>query len=215
MSTKLPVTTVRGEPAGELDLPEGLLVLDRGRQAVKDAVVASRAARRGGDASTKTRGEVAGSGKKPWRQKGTGRARAGSRRSPIWRGGGAAFGPRPRDYASGLNRKVRALAFGRAFSERIAEGAVTVLDSLEIEAPKTRQVAALVRALGSPARLLVVAGRVPDALRLAARNHPGVEVATAAGVQVYEVLRADRIAVARDAWERLEARLRAARGRGA
>jgi large subunit ribosomal protein L4 len=202
-----------GAAAGEMTLDPGLLVLDRGQQAVKDAVVARQNARRAGTASTKTKGTVVGSGKKPWKQKGTGRARAGYRSSPVWRGGGVAFGPKPRDYSQQLNRKVRTLAFARAFSDRIEEGAVVVLETLNVDTPKTKQIVALVKALGAPRRLLLVGAALPDSLKLAARNLQGVKLATAVDVEVFDVLNAVRIAVARDAWEQIEARIRSAGGR--
>lgn len=212
--SKVSVRKMNGESAGEMDIGAGVLVLDRGRQAVKDVVTSRQNARRAGTASTKTKGTVVGSGKKPWKQKGTGRARAGYRSSPVWRGGGVAFGPKPREYNQSVNRKVRALAFARAFSDRVEEGAVIVLDTLAVDAPKTRQVAALVKVLGAPRRLLLVAVSVPEPLKLAARNLPGVQVAAAADVEVFDVLNAEKIAVARDAWAQIETRLRAAGGRG-
>jgi len=193
-----------------MDVSDSLWILDRGQQAVKDTVLSNLAARRAGTASTKTKGTVAGSGKKPWRQKGTGRARAGYKSSPVWRGGGVAFGPKPRDFSIQLNRKVRSLAFARAFSERVAEGAVTILDGLETMEPKTRNVAELVKALGAPRRLLILVREVPEALRLASRNLSGVQLVTASSVPVYDVLRANRLAVMRDAWEQVETRLRSA-----
>lgn len=212
--SKVSVRKMNGESAGEMDIGAGVLVLDRGRQAVKDVVTSRQNARRAGTASTKTKGTVVGSGKKPWKQKGSGRARAGYRSSPVWRGGGVAFGPKPREYNQSVNRKVRALAFARAFSDRVEEGAVIVLDTLAVDAPKTRQVAALVKVLGAPRRLLLVAVSVPEPLKLAARNLPGVQVAVAADVEVFDVLNAEKIAVARDAWAQIETRLRAAGGRG-
>lgn len=212
--SKVSVRKMNGESAGEMDIGAGVLVLDRGRQAVKDVVTSRQNARRAGTASTKTKGTVVGSGKKPWKQKGSGRARAGYRSSPVWRGGGVAFGPKPREYNQSVNRKVRALAFARAFSDRVEEGAVIVLDTLAVDAPKTRQVAALVKVLGAPRRLLLVAVSVPEPLKLAARNLPGVQVAAAADVEVFDVLNAEKIAVARDAWAQIETRLRAAGGRG-
>jgi large subunit ribosomal protein L4 len=212
--SKVVIRKMNGEGAGELDIGAGVLVLDRGLQAVKDVVTARQNARRAGTASTKTKGTVAGSGKKPWKQKGTGRARAGYRSSPVWRGGGVAFGPKPRDYSQQVNRKVRILAFARAFSDRIEEGAVTVLDTLSVDAPKTRQVVALAKALGAQRRLLLVSTTIPETLKLAARNLPGVCLAVASDVEVFDVMNAEKIAVSREAWAQIETRLRAAGGRG-
>ncbi|MDZ4198732.1 MAG: 50S ribosomal protein L4 [Kiritimatiellia bacterium] len=212
--SKLAITNIRGEPVGEVEAGD-YLVLDRGQQAVKDTVVAHQAAVRAGTASTKTKGTVAGSGKKPWKQKGTGRARAGYKSSPVWRGGGVAFGPKPRDYTKRLNRKVRSLAFRRALSDCIAEGSVSLLDRMDLEAPKTKSLAALIKALGAPRHLLLVTRGTPENIRLSARNLSGVELTSAADMQVYDILRADRIVVLQDAWEQVEARLQADGGRNA
>src|SRR5512137_1096628 len=122
--SKLAVYDMKGGSVGEAEFPEALLVGRKGEQAVHDAVVAYRAGLRSGTASTLRKGEVAGSGKTPWRQKGTGRARAGYRQSPVWRGGSVAFGPHPRSYAQNLPRKVARLAFQAAFSARVAAGEV-------------------------------------------------------------------------------------------
>lgn len=211
--SKVSILKMNGEAAGEIQLDSGLLVRNRGLQAVKDVVTARQNARRAGTASTKTKGTVVGSGKKPWKQKGSGRARAGYRSSPVWRGGGVAFGPKPRDYSQQVNRKVRVLAFARAFSDRVEEGAVTVLDTLAVDAPKTRQVAALAKTLGAPRRLLLVSAAIPETLKLAARNYPGVRLSAAADLEVFDVLNAEKIAVARDAWAQIETRLKAAGGR--
>ena len=127
----------KGEAAAEVDFADELLVLDKGDQAVKDVVVATLAARRAGTASTLGKGEVAGSNKKPWKQKGTGNARAGFRRSPVWRGGGVAMGPKPRCYCKKVNRKVVDLAFRHAVSEHIKDGKVVVVESLPADG-KTR-----------------------------------------------------------------------------
>ncbi|MCK5528841.1 MAG: 50S ribosomal protein L4, partial [Kiritimatiellae bacterium] len=136
--SKLKLYNIDGTASGDIELADELLVLGAGEQAVHDVVVATRNAARQGSASSKHKGEVAGSNKKPWRQKGTGRARAGYRQSPIWRGGAAAFGPKPRSYAVKVNKKVSRLAFGRAFSEKVLHNQVMVLDSLTMAEPKTK-----------------------------------------------------------------------------
>lgn len=135
---KLEIKDPRGNVAGELEVQFPVIENARGSQAVHDTVVAYTSAQRAGTHSTKTMGEVAGSGKKPWRQKGTGRARAGSFRSPLWRGGGVTHGPKPRDYTKKVNAKVRKLALRRAISERLKAGDVIVLSELSVSAPRQR-----------------------------------------------------------------------------
>ncbi|MBM4143108.1 MAG: 50S ribosomal protein L4 [Lentisphaerae bacterium] len=206
MST-LKVYDGKGAPAGAFEVDDALLVLDRGEQAVHDAVTAYRARQRAGTASTLRKGEVAGSNRKPWRQKGTGRARAGLRQSPVWRGGGVAFGPHPRKYGGKVNRRVARLAFSRALSERISAGDVKVVESLEMAEGKTRGFVAFLKALKIEGRALVLAARVGRNLALAARNVAGVEVLPAAAANVYQVLRYPVIVADREGMEVLRQRL--------
>src|SRR5215475_10022351 len=135
---KLTIKDTKGNSQGELEVKFPMIENGKGTQAVHDAVVAYRAAQRMGTASTKTMGEVAGSGKKPWRQKGTGRARAGSFASPLWRGGGVVFGPKPRDYTKKVSRNTRQLALRKALTERLKAGDVVLIDDLKLETPKTK-----------------------------------------------------------------------------
>ncbi len=196
-----------GEPGGDVALDDALLVLDRGAQAVKDVVVATRNARRAGTASTLSKGEVAGSNKKPWKQKGTGRARAGLRQSPVWRGGAVAFGPRPRSFASKINRKVMQLAYQHAFSDRVREGRVMVIERFAMAEAKTKVLAALLAKLGLDRGCLIVVD-VPDAnLVRAARNIPKVAVVRAADVGVYDLVRYRAVLTTRAALAALTARL--------
>lgn len=206
--SKLPVFTMSGQRAGEVHLSEALLLKGRGLQAVHDAVTAYRAAQRAGTASTKKRGEVAGGGRKPYRQKGTGRARAGSIRSPLWRGGGVVFGPRPRDFSIQLPRKVVQLAFCRALSEKIADGRVAVLDRLALPEPKTRHVQALLEALKAERGALFVLDKADALVQRAARNIPRVGVTTAASLNPYEILAAPLLVITKPALEILERRMR-------
>lgn len=194
-----------GRDTGEVEVADDMLILDRGEQAVRDAVVARNASLRAGTASTLRKGEVAGSNKKPWKQKGTGRARAGYRQSPVWRGGGVAFGPHPRDFSIKVNKKVVRLAFRRALSERIAAGAVKLVDDLSLAAPKTKELRGVLEALGAPSALIVVPAW-DDNLLLSARNLQGVEVTTARNCSVYQVLRYPAIVMTRAAWEELKPR---------
>lgn len=194
-----------GRDTGEVEVADDMLILDRGEQAVRDAVVARNASLRAGTASTLRKGEVAGSNKKPWKQKGTGRARAGYRQSPVWRGGGVAFGPHPRDFSIKVNKKVVRLAFRRALSERIADGAVKLVDDLSLAAPKTKELRGVLEALGAPSALIVVPAW-DDNLLLSARNLQGVEVTTVRNCSVYQVLRYPAIVMTRAAWEELKPR---------
>ena len=212
--SKVPVKNMAGESRGEREIADDLLVRDRGAPAVFDAVVAQRASARAGTASVLRKGEVAGSNKKPWRQKGTGRARAGNRRSPVWRGGGSAFGPKPRDYAKPLPKKMARLAFRRAFSEKVAAGEVAVVESLALPEPKTRHVAEFVRRMGAAKGALIVVDRADAALSRAARNLPKVQVRTADSVSTYEVLRWPNLIATAEGLQGLERRLRGPAGRG-
>src|SRR2546421_4660923 len=140
---KLTVKDMAGRDQGELEVKFPLIADGKGTQAVHDAVVAYLANQRMGTACTKTMGEVAGTGKKPWRQKGTGRARAGSFQSPLWRGGGVVFGPRPRDFGKKVGRKTKQLALRKALTERLSAGDVLIVEELKIESPKTKTFAEL------------------------------------------------------------------------
>ena len=197
-----------GREKGGVDVADGDLVLDRGEQAVRDTIVGRAAHLRAGTASTLSKGEVNGSNKKPWKQKGTGRARAGLKQSPVWRGGGVAFGPKPRDFSVKVNKKVAKLAFRRVLSDRIADGSLVIVDDLSLEKPKTKLLAAALKALKAEDALLVVAA-ADEALTRAARNLPGVEVATAAGAGLYQMMVHGTVVVARPAWEKLKERLAA------
>ncbi len=154
--------TSAGEAGADIAIDDAQLTLEKGAQAVKDAVTAIRNSMRAGTACTKGKGEVAGSNKKPWKQKGTGNARAGFRQSPVWRGGGVAHGPKPRDFSQKINRKVMQLAFARAFSEKIAAGEVVVVSEFKFEQPKTKLMAALLKKAGVERSALVVTDKYDD-----------------------------------------------------
>jgi large subunit ribosomal protein L4 len=199
---------LKGASIGAVDLPEGMLAdSGKGVQAMRDAVVAYRNGLRAGTASSKGKGEVAGSGKKPWKQKGTGRARAGYRRSPVWKGGSVAFGPVPRSYVQYLPKKVIKLAFRRAFTDKVTDGSLTVLESLSLEAPKTKLFAALVKDLNISGRALFVLDKVDTKVLLAVRNLPKVTLATASEVSTFELVQAGSVIVTRAALELLTKRL--------
>jgi large subunit ribosomal protein L4 len=206
METTLPILTMDGSQAGTFDLDPACIELTRGTQAVHDDVVAFLAGARAGTACTKTRAEVRGGGAKPWRQKGTGRARAGSNRSPLWRGGGIVFGPKPRSFAKRINRKVRVLALRRAFSERLAENAVILVDDITLAEPRTREITALLKAVEAGEDALIVVADVAPALALASRNLPGVEVMKAASVNTYWMLLFRKVVFTRAGLEAFVAR---------
>lgn len=195
-----------GQVKGDVEFADEIMVLDRGDQAVRDVVVGNAACRRAGTASTLRKGEVAGSNKKPWKQKGTGRARAGLRQSPVWRGGGVAFGPHPRDYSVKVNKKVSRLAFRRALSERIESGTLKIVDDLSMSVPKTKELKSILATLGTPSALVVTLA-VDPVLCLSARNLPDVEVVRARDCSVYQVLRYPAVVVTRAAWDALKIRL--------
>jgi len=205
---KLKIQDTKGKDQGELEVKFELIENSKGEQAVHDAVTAYRAAQRSGTACTKTVGEVRGSNKKPWKQKGSGRARAGSVRSPLWRGGGVVFGPRPRDFAKKINKKTRQLALRKALSERLKAGDIIVLDSINIAAPKTKEMVALLAALKIDGTTLIVQSDVSKNLMLASRNVPDLTVTTSDDLNTYDVLRPDKLVFTKAAFEEVEARLK-------
>jgi large subunit ribosomal protein L4 len=179
----------------------------RGTQAVKDAIVAHRAARRQGTRSTKTVGEVAGSNKKPWRQKGTGRARAGSFQSPLWVGGGVVFGPRPHDFTIKINAKVKKLALRKAISDRLRAGDVVVVSELKLASHRTKDFIKTVTPLNVLQGTVLVVAEPDRNLRLASGNVPGVRLTTGQEVSTYNVLWPDKILFTEESFRKLEARL--------
>lgn len=173
----------------DINVDKSLLVLDKGAQALKDAVTAIRNAMRAGTACTKGKGEVAGSNKKPWKQKGTGNARAGFRQSPVWRGGGVAHGPKPRDFSQKVNRKVMQLAFARAFSEKIAAGDVIVVSEFKFDEPKTKLMAALLKKAGVERSALIVTEQFDENVFRVTANLARAAWVTACEADVYSVLK--------------------------
>ena len=207
MSKKLDIFNCQGARVGEYVLPDEIIELEKGDQAVHDVVVAFMAGLRSGTACTKTRGEVRGGGAKPFRQKGLGRARAGSRRSPVWVGGGTIFGPQPRDYSKKVNKKVAKLALRRAFSERVQEGSVMVVESFDLPDHKTKSAVAIFKALQIDDSLLFAVPDYEMSVVCATGNLPDVVLRKSAGVNVYELLRFGRILFTKDALDAFVARL--------
>lgn len=172
-----------------------------------DQVLAQLASRRSGTASTKTRAFVRGGGKKPWKQKGTGRARAGSNRSPVWRGGAVVFGPQPRDYDYRLPRSSRRGALASALAQKARDGQLKVVDSLEIDTPRTKVAAGILESLGVAASVLIVTTEREANLELATRNLHRVLVLSVEGLNVYDILRHKNLLVTQDALTAIEERL--------
>jgi len=177
-----------------------------GTQAVHDVVVASRAARRSGTANTKTKAEVDMSGAKPWRQKGTGRARAGYVSSPIWRGGGVVFGPKPRDYSKKVSKSVRRLAFQKALSERIKAGDVLTIDKFVVPELKTKSFMSMLRKATDAEKVLLISESFDETTRKSARNVKPVKLTTASDVNTEQLLRFQKILVTQKALEQLAER---------
>ena len=200
MSAK--VLTKAGAKEAKIELIED----GRGTQAVHEAVVAMRAARRSGSANTKTKAEVKLSGAKPWRQKGTGRARAGYKSSPIWRGGGVVFGPKPRDYSKKVSKSVRRLAFRKALSERISAGDILTIDKFEVPELKTKSFLSLLKKQTDARKVLLISDSFDQTTLKSARNVKPVQLATASDVNTAQLLAFEKILVTHKALERLAER---------
>ena len=206
---KFTVFSPDGTSSSEKDF-DGLPTFDgdKGLQAVKEVIVAINANNRLGTHSTKTRAEVRGGGKKPWRQKGTGRARAGSSRSPLWSGGGVVFGPKPRDYNKKINGKVRALAFSRALFDRASAGEIAVIENFEVTPSKTKAVNQLVGRIAPKGKILLVDAPFPAGTRLAARNLERVSLQEAAKLNTLDLAQYVKIIVSAKALEAIIARVK-------
>ena len=204
---KLSVKNTQGKAAGELEVKFEMIENGRGTQAVHDTVTAYRAAQRSGTACTKTVGDVAGSNKKPWKQKGTGRARAGSFRSPLWAGGGVVFGPKPRSFAKKVNVRTKQLSLRKALTERLKAGDVIIVDDIKLASPKTKEMVNMIDALNIDGTTLIISTGVNKNLTLATRNLPNVDLTTSETLHTYDVLRQDKLIFTRSAFEKVEARL--------
>ncbi len=200
------VVNSSAEKVGEIELNDALFNVEVKKGVLHEVVCMQRANRRSGNACTKTRGQVRGGGAKPWRQKGTGRARSGSRTSPIWRGGGTTFGPKTRDYGYKLPKKVRRLALRMALSARNGEGNMVVVDSLSLPAIKTKEFVKVMNNFGFGDCLVVTA--VNDTIvDKSARNAVGYKVISVAGLNVIDILKYNKLMLTRDCVEKLEERL--------
>jgi large subunit ribosomal protein L4 len=193
------VQSLTGKAAGSVELDDRVFGIEPNRAILHQAVVAHLANQRQGTANTLTRSLVRGGGKKPWRQKGTGRARQGSTRAPHWKGGGIVFGPHPRDYHQRLPRKMRRLALRSALSDKVASGQLTIVDKLTIEDGRTKTLISALGTLGATGRIIMVIPERDDGVRRASNNLNTVHVALPGGLALLELLQADRVILSQDA----------------
>ena len=202
----MPKTTlynIKAEKVGEIELSDAIFGIEANKEAMHTMVVNYLANQRQGTQSTKTRTEVRGGGRKPWRQKGTGRARQGSIRAPQWTGGGVALGPKPRSYRFTVNKKLRRLALKSALSTKVAENEIIVIDELKLDSFKTKEMAAILKAFEADNALVVTAGKDDNVVRSAA-NIPGIETSMAENLNVYDVLKHSKFIVTKDAVSKIE-----------
>lgn len=193
-----------GSKVGEIELNDSVFGIQPNNHVLFEAVMMQRASLRQGTTKVKNRSEVAGGGRKPWRQKGTGRARQGSIRSPQWRGGGTVFGPVPRSYSYKLPKKVRRLAIKSALSSKVLEENVLVLENLSFESPKTKEFVSVLKGLSVNRKALIVTDVLDENVALSARNIPGITVVEASGINVLDVLNHDQLIMTKAAVEKVE-----------
>lgn len=202
---KVTLYNIAGQAAGEIELNDGVFGVEYNEAVIHQAVVRQMANERLGTHATKTRGLVRGGGKKPWRQKGTGRARVGSIRSPLWVGGGTVFGPLPRSHAKDMPRKARQLAVKSALSEKLRAGEIIVVDAIQFEAPKTKDVVKMLAAFDAAGKALIVDGGEKSANTvLSARNIPGVKAYAPSGLNIYDIVHYNKLFLTKDAVEKIE-----------
>lgn len=202
---KVSVYNITGNKTGEMELNDNVFGVEVNEAVLHQAVVMQLASQRLGTAATKTRAMVRGGGRKPWRQKGTGRARAGSTRSPIWVGGGTVFGPQPRSYAFTMPRKARRLALKSALSAKVQAGELLVMEDINFNEPKTKSVVAMLDSLkvGGDKALIIVAD-TNENVEKSSRNLPGVKSITSQGLNVYDLLFHDKVLITKDAVSKIE-----------
>lgn len=198
------VKNMQGADVEELALNDAVFGVEPNKAVMHEVVVNYLSGLRAGTSCTKSRGEVRGGGRKPWRQKGTGRARAGTSRSPLWRGGAIIFGPKPRDYSYRVNKKKVALAMRSALSDKVIENAMFVLDALSFEAPKTKDMIKVLEALGTEKKTLLVLPELDEVVIKSARNIKGITPVTVAELNTYEILNHNNIVITKDAVAKIE-----------
>lgn len=201
---KLAVLDKAGKKVSDIELNDDIFAIEPNMSAMHLMVVSYLAAQRQGTQSTLTRSEVSGGGKKPWRQKGTGRARQGSTRSPQWTHGGIALGPKPREYGIDVNKKVKRLAMKSALSSKVAENEMIVVDSLAMDAIKTKEMAGVLSAINAGKKTLIVLPEKDDVVYRSARNIAGAKVSLVNTLNVYDILNCNTIVVVKDAVSKIE-----------
>ncbi|MGL5753797.1 MAG: 50S ribosomal protein L4 [Paraclostridium sp.] len=201
---KLNILNVNGQNVGEIELAEAIFGVEVNEHVLYEVVKNQLANKRQGTQSAKTRAEVRGGGRKPWKQKGTGRARQGSIRAVQWVGGGVAFAPKPRDYSYTLPKKVRRLAIKSALSSKVQNSEVIVLDALNMEAPKTKEFVQILKNINASKKALVVTAEKNENVVKSARNIEGVQAATVNTINVYDILKYDTFVITTDAVKKVE-----------
>ena len=201
---KVTLYNIAGQAAGEVELNDSIFGVEYNEAVIHQAVVRQQANERLGTHATKTRGLVRGGGKKPWRQKGTGRARVGSIRSPLWVGGGTVFGPTPRSHAKGMTKKARRLAVKSALSEKLRANELIVIDQINFEAPKTKQVVEMMKAFEASKALIIDGGKAVENTVLSARNIPGVKAIGTCGINIYDLVHYTKLFITQEAVKQIE-----------
>lgn len=198
------VLDMKGTKVDEISLADSIFGIEPNAAVMHEVVVNYLANQRQGTQSTLTRSEVSGGGRKPWRQKGTGHARQGSTRSPQWRHGGVVFAPKPRDYSYSVNKKVRRLAMKSAFSSKVLDNDLIVIDSIDLDEYKTKTMVKMLSAVGSEKKALIVLSEVNSKIIKSANNIPGVKTAQVNELNVYDMLNADKLIIVKDAVSKIE-----------
>ncbi len=201
---KVAIYNTSGEQVSEIELDANVFGVEVNEYAMHEVVKNQLANKRQGTQSTKTRAEVRGGGRKPWRQKGTGRARVGSIRSPLWIGGGVTFAPKPRDYSYKLPKKVKRLAIKSALTLKVNNDEIVVLDELSMGAPKTKEMANILKNLNADKKALIVMSEKNEAVVKSARNIPGVKTTSVNTLNVYDILKYDKFIITKDAVQKVE-----------
>ncbi|MFW5647703.1 MAG: 50S ribosomal protein L4 [Candidatus Alkaliphilus sp. MAG34] len=201
---KVAIYNISGDKISEIELNDDVFGVEVNEYALHEVVKNQLANRRQGTQSAKTRAEVRGGGRKPWRQKGTGRARVGSIRSPIWVGGGVTFAPKPRDYSYKLPRKVRKLAMKSALTTKVNNDEIIVLDELNMRAPKTKEMVTILKNLNVDKKALIVTDGKNEEVYKSTRNIPGIKTASVNTLNVYDILKYDKFIITKDAVQKVE-----------
>ncbi len=201
---KIDVLNVEGKKVDSIEIADSIFAITPNQQALNDAILLQRSNMRQGTHKTKGRSEVSGGGKKPWRQKGTGRARQGTIRAPQWKGGGTVFGPTPRNYTLKMNKKVRRLALRSALAEKFQNGEMVIIDQITFDVPKTKDMVNVMTALEAPRKPLLVTGEYDENVFLAGRNVSGLINLDAAGINVLDIVNAHKIILTQDAVSKIE-----------